>query len=706
MCCVLLVLGSGVAIAAPLFQETFDGPAALGNAAFDTQFLTGRVQAGALHLFYSTEPNSQPNALSCMLPAVSRPPEERRTVLHFGGGGADVSNSVFVSYAVGPGDGLSLIPFPYGPLANGASGYRAGYVIRFLRHGDGTNEIEIYRNDTGWIRKLLNDWLPSNPVRTLRRIDIRHRRNGEHLIAVRFDTGVAYERTYRFIDASFPPGNLYRGIQFIAKAHSAMKTELTYQTDTWIVVDEYGPGARRPEPRNEPAARAIQKPSAPMEEMVARAESLFAQSDTQSAADLCLQILNQDGDHADAQDMLGRIERLSGNLSDAHRLLSRALDARRRAYPPDHPKVAESMLHLAGLFAARDSARADSLYQGAVEIMEKRLGTSHPDLVPFLHEQARFHEYQKTFSKAGPMYLRILSILENSYGLRDLRLLPVLTDVGKLCAVTKQYAPSDSFLSRALEIGQTAYGETHPAVITALQALELLYELQHLDDKSEPVYRRLIEFQTRRSGDLTHTARRMNNLGMIYQRKSHFQDAETMFLKSIETWTRAMGPGYFELPDILGNLSLLYQATGQLEKAEAVYLRGLEIRKKEQGTNHPEVARTLNNLATLNHQLKRFDRAIQYYQEALAALDNATDPEVVNQAHVCYQLLTLYSARDQYLAAEQAGRRALSVFEKEEATLRPHLLATLRALSRLYDKMGRSMEASYFAHRAGMIEMR
>ncbi len=675
------------------------------------------LEQGGLHLSYSTDPNSAPNALSGIMPLVSPPPEERRTILHFGGGGADVSNSVFVSYAVGPGEGLSLIPFPYGPVANRSSAAgRAGYVIRFLRHGDGTNEIEIYRNDTGWIKKLLNDWLPSNPVRTLRRLDIRHSRNGQHVITVMFDSqampsarSAAYERTYRFEDASFPPGNTYRGIQFIAKAHSAVKLDLTYQTDSWIVFDDYERKRNTtPSTQHKPAPPgSIQLTPAHCDELTIRAESLFASSDTRAAAELCRQVLSHDPDHADALDLLGRIERLTGNLSDAHRCFTRALRARRRPVSPDEPKIAESLLRLAGLYVTRDAERADSFYQQASDLMEKRLGPTHPHLVPFLVERAKFYEYLRAFSKAGPLYMRTLSILEKSYGTEHPRLVPILNDIGKLCVTTRQFDAADSFLSLSLEIGQKAYGDTHPDVIVGLQQLELMYEIQHRDDKAAPIYRRLIEFQKNGMGDLTNTARRMNNLGMIYQRMNRIREAETMLLASIETWTRAMGPYYVELPDILGNLSLLYQSTQQWDKAESVYLRSLEIRKSEQGPNHPEVARTLSNLATLNHQQKKYDQAALYYQQALSDLEGANNPDEVQAAYIWHQLMTLYSARELYPAAEEAGRRAVAIFEKHAenaGALRPQLIATLHALARVCEKMGRGMEGAYFAHRARGLE--
>jgi len=153
--------------AAPLLQESFETSVLSNRDIFAEVSPTVRSESGVLVLVYRSDQPSAPAGLELSLPISPVDPVERDYDLRFLGGGSDLSNSLFVSYALGPGRGFSLPPLPSQPSLND----RSGYILRWIRHGDGTPELAIYRNDGGWVRHLLSERsLPANPIRTLRRV--------------------------------------------------------------------------------------------------------------------------------------------------------------------------------------------------------------------------------------------------------------------------------------------------------------------------------------------------------------------------------------------------------------------------------------------------------------------------------------------------------------------------------------------------------
>ena len=232
------------AFASLLFMENFDTDS-LGNSDEYETASNLSVESGAMNLIYYSTMPSVPCHLACTLPVSPVPPAELVIELNFLGGGSSSSSSLFLCYSAGPGWGM---PLPYMPGFVRVN-TRTGYVIRYIRHGDGANEIKFYRNDTGDVHEIKNDWLPANPITTLRRTVIRHRADGGHVITSTFDTGVRFDRQWTFTDDRYPPGNLQRGLHVLCKGHTNIGVLWTVPTDTWIVTDLPGPVEKFPGPR-------------------------------------------------------------------------------------------------------------------------------------------------------------------------------------------------------------------------------------------------------------------------------------------------------------------------------------------------------------------------------------------------------------------------------------------------------------------------
>ena len=78
------------------------------------------------------------------------------------------------------------------------------------------------------------------------------------------------------------------------------------------------------------------------------------------------------------------------SLTTAQNRLERALDIRERAFPADHPLIAETSNHLGEVHRARGAYdRAAPLYARALAIYEKQLGPEHPTASTYPGEVAR-----------------------------------------------------------------------------------------------------------------------------------------------------------------------------------------------------------------------------------------------------------------------------------------------------------------------------
>jgi len=666
-----------------VFREDFDTPTALINENYDTRYSESQIQNGNLVLFYVTATNSEPSGVECRLPSVGKSPDVRRIVLHFGESGSEMSNSLFISYAIGPGRGLSLVPFPYGKLSNIRSGPRTGYILRFLRHGDGTNEMEIYRNDTGWVDKLKNVWIPSNPVKTLRRVEITHRKSGDHTITTSFDTGSRYEYTVGFHDDAYPPGDIQRGLQVTGKAHSGIAAagEVRLQTDTWTVEDEYistEPSGNtrlkknrmpKEEPGNEntPSNLGQKKydSASSLASAFAEARVLFEKSDSLAARAIVLDILSMDSAHADALELLGMIEMASQKYSSANNCLSRALALRQAVLGRAHPKAADSMDRLAQLYesCSKDPADVERLYEDAWRIRAQAYGVEDPRVVISLKELANLYISQGKNTEARKLLNTAVRILETAHGPHHIDIADNLNLLARTYRVYGHFSAAEKLYLRELAIKEKYYGPDHPVVQACVYNLSYFYMAFAQYAKAEPFEQRLLGM-LEKTLDFGHPeiGGRFYNLGFIASSKGQYPEAENYYRKALAIREKALGPGHTFTATTLSNLAYVLSMLKRYDEAARMYRRAIGITEKEMGMDHPHLSDYLNNLGVIYIEQSRFGDA------------------------------------------EPLLKRALVIKEKTAGKESPELNGILGHLSMLCRKTGRPMEADFYAHRVQEIK--
>lgn len=543
---------------------------------YDIRGADHQIVNGNLVLFYSSLIKSPPSGMECTLPLSPVEPDEREIDLRFAGGGMEWSNTLDVAYAVGPGDGLCLAPLHQ----NISADYRTGYIFRLLRHGDGTNEAIFYRNDTGWTNLLKNDWLPFNPITTLRRIVVRHRQNGEHLITCAFDTGSVFEKTFAYDDDLYPPNNIQRGLQLIATGYGPVRTATPIQirTDTWIVQDR--------STNLKPRVIESRKPGAPP-------------------------------DNADALDLLGQTRAADGNYSDAFKYLTRGLNIRRQLYGEDHPKVADSLDHLAKIYVRKDLAKVEQLYKQSLQIREKKLGPLHPDVASSLNGLAEFYYAQGNNAEAERMYGRLLDIQEKVLGPEHREVAEILTKLAGIYDGQKQYDKEEPVLNRAVTIKEKDSGADPLKIAQDLQALAIVYQKLGQLSKIEPPLARALEIKEKYlEPDNPELAKTISNLAVIYQNQGKYADAEKLYKRALAIEEKARGAEHPLVGGNLYNLGVLYMTQGRFAESESMLRRALDISEKALGPNDPNVAVVLEKLSRLYNKMGRALEAAYYDQRA------------------------------------------------------------------------------------------
>ena len=622
------------------FQDTFPGPG-LNPAAFDTRFADFALRNGNLILRYSSAQVASPSGIECTPPAGDSDAAERTINLSFLGGGSELSNSLFICYAVGPGWGLSLPTLPSMPSSND----RTGYIIRPIRHGDGTNEVKFYRNDFGWVKEIKNDWtLPANPVTTIRRAVIRHRRNGEHHIALTFDTGLPFEKIYDFADSSYPPDTIHRGIQLIAKGHTYSSIDLDIRTDTWTVSESPSPFL----------------PPSPVFSSLLQSSPAFSRLLQSSPAPLPSPSSPALTD--DALDSMGLADMDQHNYYEASVHLSKALDMRKKKYGPEDLKVAESLDHLGKLYTNKNFAEAERYYVESLRIRTKKFARAGPGLLPSLDGLIDVYCVEEKYAEAEPLFKLELTIMENTSGtdsrelaaratklamiyagklnrpgdaeplfkqaldLREKNLPPDSLDleaaVFNLAAdyhVEGRFAEAETLYLRALAIKELALGKDHPDVAGSLSKLARLYVTLNRFAEAEPLFKRVMDIRQKSLGqDHPFTWESMRDMAQLDMREGRDAEAEGLYKLILNIQEEHLGPDNHDAAVTMNDLASFYSSQRRFAEALPLYKNSLRIMEKEFGRNGPDADLIMSNIAMIHLAEKRYADAEPLYKELLS----------------------------------------------------------------------------------------
>src|SRR5258706_5275333 len=91
----------------------------------------------------------------------------------------------------------------------------------------------------------------------------------------------------------------------------------------------------------------------------------------------------------------------------------------------------------------------------------------------------------------------------------------------------------------------------------------------------------------------------LNDQAIVLFQKGDVDAAAMAGEKALEAATAALGPDHLRVASMQNNLAALYRMQKKYAQAEPLYLRSIATREKALGPEDPTVALTISNLAAL-----------------------------------------------------------------------------------------------------------
>jgi CHAT domain-containing protein/Tfp pilus assembly protein PilF len=363
----------------------------------------------------------------------------------------------------------------------------------------------------------------------------------------------------------------------------------------------------------------------------------------------------------------------AGRYNEAVPLVERAIAISTSALGPEHSDVALSLNGLGLIYEAKgDYARAEPLYQRALAIYSKLSNTAQlqdtrnaatGNVATTLNNLAELYKNRGEFARAEPLYQRALEIWVKLRGNEHSSVANTLNNLADMYRAKGDYARAEPLLRRALAI-YVKINPEDPDVALAMSNLAAVYATKGDNARAEPLYLRALAIREKVLGpqhrDVADT---LNNLAELYRGNGNYARAALLLERALSIHVK-IDAQHPDVAIVLNNLAGLYLLRGYFARAEPLYARALEINVKALGPEHPEVSRSLNNLAAVFSAKGDEARAETVYLRALAIREKSLGPDHPLVATTLNNLAETYRARGDFARAVEVWRRGLEIRER------------------------------------------
>jgi len=303
-----------------------------------------------------------------------------------------------------------------------------------------------------------------------------------------------------------------------------------------------------------------------------------------------------------ANTMLGQATTLKdqGKYARAQPLFEKALEICRRLLTDDHPDTAASYNKVAYILNAQGkSAQAQPLYEKALEIRRRLLTDDHPDTALSYNNLAANLNAQGKYALAQPLYEKALEIYRRLLTDDHPDAAGSYNNVAYNLNAQGKYAEAQPLCEKALEIRRRLLTDNDPYSAQSYNNLAANLSAQGKYAQAEPLYEKALEICRRLlTDDHPYTANCYNNLAANLHAQGKYAAAQPLVEKALEIRRRLLTDNH---PDTASSYCILaanLADQGKYTAAQPLLEKALEIRRRLLTDDHPYTAAGYTDVAS------------------------------------------------------------------------------------------------------------
>ena len=350
-----------------------------------------------------------------------------------------------------------------------------------------------------------------------------------------------------------------------------------------------------------------------------------------------------------------------GKYDQAEALGKRALAIREKDVaenpgPEAQMNLAISLYGLGEIYRSSGSTdKAEQFYRRSLSIAEKASGSDSSELARPLAGLAATLAIEGKTNESAALYQRAFALTEQSLAPGADVVEDVLRDYTALLDRMNRAGEAktlrDGYQWRVL-----MYGSSRALRLNNLtEAQQLATEALNLAATFGPADFRLFKSQVQ--------------MAEVYRQEAKIELAEQTYKDAIASCEKSLGPKHPDLITPLESLANFYYYTKvRNDQVTLLYLRILDIVRAAPAPDLMEIARRERNIADVYHLQHQNTRAEDFYRQALASAEAATNAPAGEEVQYLQSLGDFYRLEGRCDQAEPLMKRALAIREQALAT--------------------------------------
>jgi tetratricopeptide (TPR) repeat protein len=215
--------------------------------------------------------------------------------------------------------------------------------------------------------------------------------------------------------------------------------------------------------------------------------------------------------------------------------------------------------------------QAGSLFELALTIREKTLGSDHPQTANSLNNLGLLLQAQGDLARVRPYYERALAILEKVLGPDHRDTANSLNNLGGLLRVQGDLEGARPYYERALAILEKVLGPDHPNTAGSLNNLAGLRRAQGDFAGARPYYERALAiFEKVLGPEHPDTAMSLNNFGGLLRAQGDLAGARPYFERALTIFDKVLGAAHPSTKTAARNTAMVLEALNCRKEAQAL----------------------------------------------------------------------------------------------------------------------------------------
>ncbi|CAF0763541.1 unnamed protein product [Adineta steineri] len=220
----------------------------------------------------------------------------------------------------------------------------------------------------------------------------------------------------------------------------------------------------------------------------------------------------------------------------------------------------------------------------------------------------------------------------------------------------------------------------------------VLFEMGQFD-KAEDIYQVLLD----QRNDDKDRALIYHRLGMLKRNQGKYQEALTLYEKSLAIKQNTLPPNHPDLAKSYNNIGLVHSNIGNYPKALSYYEKTLEIDQQSLPLNHPDLASSYNNIGLVHDSMGNYQKALSSHEEALKIRQQSLPPNHPNMASSYNNIGTVHAKMGNYLKALSYLDKTLEIRQQSLPPNHPDLAKSYISIGAVhYDTDNYPKALSYY----------